>query len=158
MPFWIHLGPDGSSWCSVRPAAPDVYDVHTADGASLARITRRPSRLLPGPRRARWSAQFTDPPQSVTGPVGTWYAWLAYVVTAPVWILFALCVVAYSLFDGTADDFTFRSPARTRWRTSGAGTVLDYRGISKVYRVSHARLDVRVAYALAVLQTWERQH
>ncbi|MFQ6141688.1 hypothetical protein ACLMNJ_01245 [Streptomyces seoulensis] len=156
VPFWIHLGPDSGSWCSVRPVAPDAYDVHAADGARLARITRRAARLLPWPRRARWSAQLTSPSQSVTGNVGTWYAWLAYVVTAPVWILFALCGMAYSFFDGTADDYTFRGPSRTRWRTRGAGTVLDRRGISKTYRFAGRGLDVRVAYALAVLQTWQR--
>ncbi|MBY8866930.1 hypothetical protein [Streptomyces sennicomposti] len=156
-PAWIQFGPDGGSWCSVRPATPDVYDVHASDGAHLARITRRTGRLLPWPRRVRWSAQLTEPSRTVTGRVGTGYAWFAYAVTAPVWILFALCGMAYSFFDGTADDYTFRRPSRTRWRAPGAGTVLDRRGISKTYRFTPRHLDVRVAYALAVLQTWERE-
>ncbi|MEO3873412.1 hypothetical protein ABGB18_31765 [Nonomuraea sp. B12E4] len=156
VPFWIHPGLEGGPWCSVRPVAPDVYDVCAADGALLARITRRDARLLSWPRRVRWSARLTDPPQPVTGKVGTWYAWLTYVVTAPAWLLLVLCVTVYSFFDGTADDYTFSSPARTRWHAPGAGTVLDYRGLSKTYRFDPQRLDTRVAYALAVLQTWER--
>lgn len=156
-PFWVHHGPDDSLWCSVRPIAPDVYEVCSADGSSAARIDRRAARILPWPRRVRWSARLTGSQQSVTGPVGTWYAWLLYVVTAPIWLLFALCVMVYSLFDGAADDNTFRSPARTRWRTAGAGTVLDYRGISKTYRYVPPNLDIRVAYALAVLRAWDRE-
>ncbi|MGW0334385.1 hypothetical protein ACWD0J_21360 [Streptomyces sp. NPDC003011] len=158
LPFWLHGGPDGTPMCSVRPVAPDAYDVHTADGAPLARITRRPARLLPWPRRVRWSAQLGDAPHPVTGKVGTWYSWLVYVLTAPVWFLFALCAMLYSFFDGTADDYTFRHPTRTRWHTPGTGTVLDYRGISDVYRFEPQGLDVRVGYALAVLRTWEREH
>ncbi|MEU9441131.1 hypothetical protein AB0D42_09450 [Streptomyces sp. NPDC048304] len=63
----------------------------------------------------------------------------------------------YSFIDGSADDFTFRSPTRTRWRVRGVGTVLDHHGISKTYRFSPQRLDARVAYVLAILQTWERK-
>jgi hypothetical protein len=154
-PFWIHDGPGGGPWCSVHPAAPDIHDVHAVDGTPLARITRRPGRLLPWPRRVRWSAQTAHTPQTVRGKEGTWYSWLIYVATAPVWFLFALCAIVYAFFDGTTDDHTFKSPARTRWRAQGTGTVLDYRGVSKVYRLDPRRLDARVAYALAVLQTWE---
>ncbi|MER7106448.1 hypothetical protein [Streptomyces sp. NPDC000229] len=158
VPFWIDNGRDGSSpSCSVRPAAPDVYDVHTPDGTPLARITRRAGRFLPWPRRVRWSAQFTNPTRTVTGRSGTWYAWLIYVVTAPVWFLVVLGVSVYSFFVGEADDDTVARPTRTRWRTPGAGTVLDYRGVNKIYRFDPQHLDARVAYALAVLQTWERE-
>ncbi|MFD3499255.1 hypothetical protein ACFWWT_06655 [Streptomyces sp. NPDC058676] len=49
-PFWIHGGPDGRPWCSVHPVAQDAYDVHTPEGALLARITRRPPPVCcPGP-------------------------------------------------------------------------------------------------------------
>jgi hypothetical protein len=40
----------------------------------------------------------------------------------------------------------------------GFGTALDYRGINKVCRLEPRHLDLRVAYALAVLRTWERGH
>lgn len=156
--FWIHHGPDGTLWCSVRPVAQDVYELCATDGTSTARIDRRAARILPWPRRVRWSARLTGSQQSVTGSVGTWYAWLLHVVTAPLWLLFTLCVMVYSLLDGTADDNTFRSPARTRWRIAGAGTVLDYRGVSKTYRYATPSLDIRLAYALAVLQTWDREN
>ncbi|WP_308406646.1 hypothetical protein [Streptomyces sp. AC555_RSS877] len=156
-PFWLHGGPDGRPWCSVHPAAPDTHDVHTPDGALLARISRRPGRLLPWPRRVRWSVRFTDTPRQVTGKEGTWYSWLVHVVTAPAWILFTLFALLYAFFDGTTDDHSFSQPARTRWLTPGAGTLLDYRGVREVYRLAPRGLDVRLAYALAVLQTWERK-
>ncbi|CAM5478878.1 hypothetical protein SALBM311S_12842 [Streptomyces alboniger] len=76
-------------------------------------------------------------------------------MTAPVWFLFALCAMVYAFFEGTTDDYSFKRPVRTRWRAHGTGTVLDYRGVSKVYRFHPGHLDARVAYALAVLQTWE---
>ncbi|MFD3499254.1 hypothetical protein [Streptomyces sp. NPDC058678] len=78
-------------------------------------------------------------------------------MTAPVWFLFALCALLYASFDGTTDDYSFRRPVRTRWRTPGTGTLLAYRGVSEVYRLTPRRLDVRLAYALAVLQTWDRK-
>ncbi|MEU9432613.1 hypothetical protein [Streptomyces sp. NPDC048252] len=154
-PFWIHDGPGARPWCSVHPAAPGVHDVHAVDGTHLARISRRAGRLLPWPRRVRWSAQFMDTPLPVTGAEGTWYSWLAYVVTAPLWFLFALCATVYAYFDGTTDDYTFKRPVRTRWRGRGTGTLLDYRGVSRLYRFDPRRLDARVAYALAILRTRE---
>ncbi|MEU7047418.1 hypothetical protein [Streptomyces eurythermus] len=156
-PFWIHSAPDDRPLCSVTPAGPDTYDVHASDGTALARVTRRPGRLLPWPRRTRWTAQVVYPSQRITGKAGTWYAWLLYVVTAPAWLLWVLCATVYSFFDGSPDDFTFGRPARTRWRAPGTGTVLDYRGLSRTYRHDPRRLDVRVAYALALLRTWDRE-
>ncbi|MFF3498619.1 hypothetical protein [Streptomyces sp. NPDC003247] len=156
-PFWIHDGPGGRPWCSVHPVAPDGYDVHAVDGTPLARISRRAGRLLPWPRRVRWSARLLDTPRPVTGKEGTWYAWLTYAVTAPFWFLFALCALVYAFFDGTTDDYTFKRPVRTCWRAQGAGTVLDYRGVSGLYHFEARHLDVRVAYALAVLQTREHR-
>ncbi|MEU9359982.1 hypothetical protein AB0D35_17980 [Streptomyces sp. NPDC048301] len=78
-------------------------------------------------------------------------------MTAPLWLFFVLCVTVCSLFDGTADDNAFRSPARTRRRIAGAGTVLDYRGVSMASRYASPSLDIRLAYALAILQTWDRK-
>jgi hypothetical protein len=157
VPFWVDGGADGAPLCSVRPVAPDVYDVHAADGTPLARVTRRAGRLLPWPRRVRWSAEFAGASHGVSGRAGTWYAWLLYVVTAPVWFVLALGAALYSFFVGEADDYTFGRPARTRWRSRGAGTVLDYRGVNRLYRLDPRGLDPRVAYALAVLHTWDRE-
>jgi hypothetical protein len=156
VPFWIHGGRDGGLMCSVQPTGPDAYDVYAADGAPLARITRRAGRFLPWPRRIRWTAQLSGAPQPFTGKVGSWYSWLAYALSAPVWLLFFLCVLVYSLIEGDTSDSNLSGPTRTRWRTAGSGAALDYRGINKVYHLDPQRLDVRVAYAQAVLQSWER--
>ncbi|MFF5468995.1 hypothetical protein [Streptomyces achromogenes] len=153
-PFWIHSAPDDRPLCSVTPAGPDAYDVHAADGTPLARVTRRPGRLLPWPRRIRWTARPAGSHPEITGRAGTWYAWLLYVVTAPAWLLWVLCATVYSFFDGSPDDFTFGRPARTRWHAPGTGTVLDYRGVSRTYRHDPRGLDVRVAYALAALRSY----
>ncbi|MFH9400023.1 hypothetical protein ACH4JS_09560 [Streptomyces sp. NPDC017638] len=157
-PFWLHSAPDDRPLCSVTFAGPDTHDVHAADGTPLARVVRRPGRLLPWPRRVRWTARPAGPSRQdeVTGKAGTWYAWLLYVVTAPAWLLWVLCATVYSFFDGSPDDFTFGSPARTRWRAPGTGTVLDYRGLSRTYRHAPRHLDTRVAYALAVLRAGDR--
>ncbi|MEU6239555.1 hypothetical protein [Streptomyces sp. NPDC047024] len=157
VPFWIHNGADDTPFCSVRPVAPDVHDVLTAEGVPLARVTRRNGRLLPWPRRVRWTARLHPSSQQVTGREGTWYAWLVYVVTAPVWFLFVVCLMVYSYIDGSPDDDSFGRPSRTRWHVRGHGTVLDYRRISNTYRLRPQHLDLRLAYALAVLTTWYRE-
>ncbi|MEW1654692.1 hypothetical protein [Streptomyces sp. NPDC093707] len=78
-------------------------------------------------------------------------------MTAPLWLLFWLCLLGYSLFDGGDFDADFDGPTRTRWRTLGHGTALDYRGIKKAYHLKPAHLDIRVAYAQALLHAWERR-
>ncbi|MFF5436866.1 hypothetical protein [Streptomyces achromogenes] len=153
-PFWIHSAPDDRPLCSVTPSGPDTYDLHAADGTPLARVTRRPGRALPWPRRVRWTVRPAGSRLEITGKAGTWYAWLLYVVTAPAWLLWVLCATVYSFFDGSPDDFTFGRPARTRWHAPGTGTVLDYRGVSRTYRHDPRGLDVRVAYALAALRSY----
>jgi hypothetical protein len=156
VPFWIHSGREGGLMCSVQPVGPDVYDVYAADGAPLARVTRRAGRFLPWPRRIRWMVQLSDGPGPLTGKAGSWYSWLAYVVSSPVWLLFFLCMLVYSLIEGDASDTSLDGPTRTRWHTAGYGTALDYRGINKVYHLEPRHLDVRVAYTQAVLHAWER--
>lgn len=154
--FWIRDGVSGGPLCSVHRDAPDTFDVQGADGAALARITYRGGRLLPWPRRARWSVRFGGTDGELVGPVGTWYAWLGHVVSFPVWLCATLFSVVYALFDGTTSDVSYKRPTRTRWRAPGVGTVLDYRGVKKVYRLDARHLDLRVAYPLATLQTWSR--
>ncbi|MFI6439468.1 hypothetical protein [Streptomyces sp. NPDC050759] len=156
VPFWIHGGQGGGLMCSVHPTGPDAYDVYAADGVQLARITRRAGRFLPWPRRIRWTAQISGMPRPFKGKVGSWYSWLAYALTAPVWLLFFLGMLVYSLIEGDTSDTSLDGPTRTRWSTAGSGTALDYRGIGKVYHFEPQRLDVRVAYAQAVLHAWER--
>ncbi|WP_326578742.1 hypothetical protein OG889_17160 [Streptomyces sp. NBC_00481] len=154
--FWILDGPSDGRLCSVRPVDRDIHEVYAADGTLLATVTRRAGRVVPWPRRVRWSARLTTSPQSVTGKVGTWYSWGVYVVTSPIWFLYMVFSVLLSHWEGAADDPSFGSPARTCWRVRGNGTALDYRGIGqKTYHFDPRRLDLRVAYALAVLRTWE---
>ncbi|AWT44920.1 MULTISPECIES: hypothetical protein [Streptomyces] len=154
VPFWIHSGPDDALLCSVHPAGPDSYEVRAADGTPLARVTRHPGRFLPWPRRVRWSADPAGSSGQVTGREGTWWGWLTYVVTSPVWFLWVVGMTLFSFFDGSPDDFTFGRPSRTRWHAPGTGTVLDYRGRRKTCRHDPGHLDSRTAYALAVLRTW----
>lgn len=123
------------------------------DGVPLARITRRPGRKLLGPRRVRWTLQVGDGALTLTGKVGSGAMWLSYVVLSPVWVLFLLFISLYSLFDGSTGDFSMKGPSGTRWRPPGSGTVLEYRGIDKVYHLEVRRLDFRVAYAQAVLHS-----
>ncbi|MEU0024285.1 hypothetical protein [Streptomyces sp. NPDC006335] len=155
----IHGGGGGGLMCSFQPTAPDthdVYDVHAADGTPLARITRRAGRFLPWPRRVRWAVQLTGTPRTFTGKVGSGYTWMLYALSSPVWLLFFLFMLVYSLFEGDTSDTSLDGPTRTRWRTTGSGTPLDYRGINKVYHYDPQHLDARVAYAQAVLHAWER--
>lgn len=154
-PFWILDGTSDGQWCSVRPVAPDTHEVYAADGTLLAGVTRRPGRVLPWPRRVRWSARLTATPQPVTGKEGTWYSWFLYVATSPIWLVLLLVMKVYDFLNGESDEYGFR-PSRTRWRVQDSGTALDRRGIGeKTYDVDPRRLDIRVAYALAVLRTWE---
>ncbi|MFI0240956.1 hypothetical protein [Streptomyces sp. NPDC016845] len=149
VPFWVQ-GSSGELLCSVRPADSDAFDVHGADGAPLTRITYRHGRFVPWPRRTRWSAA------GFTGRAGTWYAWLGYVVTYPVWLIAAVFSVVYALIEGDTTDSAWRPPTRVRWRGRGLRTVLDYRGLSKAYRVDPRHIDIRIAYSLAVLHNWSR--
>jgi hypothetical protein len=154
-PFWIVDGSSDTLWCSVHPVAPGAHDVRAADGTVLARVTRRAGRVLPWPRRVRWSVGTAGSPLPATGKEGTWYAWLLLVVTAPLWAVCLLVVKVYDLLNGESDDYVSR-PARTRWRVKGMGTVLDFRGLGeKAFHSDPGRLDVRLAHALAILRTWE---
>ena len=148
--------PGGEPLCSVRQMDFGVYEVHAADGASLARITRRSGRKLLGPRRARWSVRVGNGALVLTGKVGSWYMWLAYLVLSPLWFPFLLILALYSLFEGSAGDVDMKSPSGTRWRASGTGVAMEYGGINKVYRLDAQRLDFRIAYAQAVLHFRDR--
>lgn len=87
------------------------------------------------------------------GKAGSWYAWTFYLLLAPIWFPLWLVQLVYSLVDGS-DPIDLDGPQRTRWRTPGAGTVLDRRGVSTaVYDLDPRRLDVRAAYAQAVLRS-----
>ncbi|MFF7548066.1 hypothetical protein ACFZCU_31170 [Streptomyces canus] len=154
--FTIYGGPDSSLLCFVRPVSHETYEVVAADGTLLARITRRPGRLLLGPRRARWTVQPTGTPQPITGKVGTWYSWLLYYLLAPLWAPLWLCLAVYALLNGDGDDMRVTGPSRTLWRSRGSGTVMEYRGVNKLYHLEPQKVDVRVAYTQAVLHSKDR--
>lgn len=155
-PFRIHGGPDNELLCSVQPTGHAAYEVFAADGSPLARITRRPGRVLLGPRRVRWTVQLGGTAQHVSGKVGTWYSWLAYYISVPLWVLFWLCMVVYSLLSGDIDDMRVMGPSRTLWRLPGPGLAMEYRGLNKVYHLEPRHMDIRVAYAQAVLHSKDR--
>jgi hypothetical protein len=155
-PFKIYGGTDGGLLCSVQPAGHETYELFAADGTPLARITRRPGRVLLGPRRVRWTVQASGTTQPVTGKVGTWYSWLSYYVFAPLWVPFWLCMVVYTLLSGDGDDMRVVGPSRTLWRSQGSGSVIEYRGVNKVYHLEPRHVDFRVAYAQCVLHSRDR--
>ncbi|MEU6347118.1 hypothetical protein ABZ883_39970 [Streptomyces sp. NPDC046977] len=151
--LWIHSGADGGPLCVVRPGDRGEYEVCTAEGAPLAWITRRSGRVLPWPRRVRWTIRPVDASPAAVGKAGSWYAWTFYLLLAPLWFPLWLVQLVYSLIDGS-DPVDLDGPQRTRWRTAGAGTALDRRGVSTaVYELDPKRLDVRVAYAQAVVRS-----
>lgn len=155
-PFTIYGGTDGGVLCSVQPAGHGTYDVFAAAGAPLARITRRPGRLLLGPRRVRWTVRLSGTTQSAIGWVGTWYSWLSYYVFAPLWVPFWLSMVVYTLLSRDGDDIRVTGPSRTLWRSPGSGTAMEYRGVNKVYHLEPQHVDYWVAYAQAVLHSRDR--
>ncbi|MFF3560315.1 hypothetical protein ACFYXS_09795 [Streptomyces sp. NPDC002574] len=151
--LWIHGGADGGPLGVVRPAGRAEYEVCTPEGAPLARIIRRSGRVLPWPRRVRWTIRPVDGSPAAVGKAGSWYAWTFYLLLAPIWFPLWLVQLVYSLVDGS-DPVDLDGPQRTRWRTAGAGTALDRRGVNtSVYDLDPRRLDVRVAYAQAVLRS-----
>lgn len=155
-PFTIHSGPDGGLLCSVQPAGEGTYEVYSADGAPLARITRCPGRVVLGPRRVRWTVQPGYAPPPVIGKVGTWYSWLSYYLFSPLWAPVWLCMVVCTLLNADSDDMSVKGPARTRWRASGSRTVMEYRGANRVYHLEPELSDVRVLYAQAYLHQKDR--
>jgi hypothetical protein len=161
-PFAVYGVPDGALLCDVRPAGPaggSAYEVYAADGSPLARITRRGARLLPWPRRVRWSVETTYAPgQPFHGKVGPGYTWFFYLLLAPVWFPLWLVLLIYSFIgslidSGSDEDFGLNGPTRTRWRAA-SGAAMDHRALT--YDLDPGRLDHRVAYAQAVLHHWDR--
>lgn len=158
----------GAPLCSVRPAAPapgtlEAYQVYAADGTPLARITHRPGRLLPRPRRARWTVRAAAGGDAgggevrFVGRVGSSYAWACYVLLAPLWLLWRGVVFLSALFGDVDDGEGVGRPRRVRWRGGGRGTVLDRHGVSRPrYDLRRQGLDHRVACAQAVLVEWRR--
>ncbi|NLU68577.1 hypothetical protein [Streptomyces sp. HNM0574] len=124
-------------------------------GEPLAWIGFRPGRVLPWPRRKRWTVRLASGARYV-GRSGTWYAWLWCVLLFPVWAPLWLVLSVASWWEGGTLDGAGK-PGRVRWFGSGPGTgsgwVMDRRDASG-FRFRPRRLDARVAYGLALATEW----
>ncbi|MEU9169936.1 hypothetical protein AB0D34_19360 [Streptomyces sp. NPDC048420] len=85
-PFTVS-GPDGEPMVSVRSFGEGGYEVYGGDGAPIGRITRRGGRILPWPRRVRWSVQPAGGGESPAGEVGTRRAWTVFALISPLYFL-----------------------------------------------------------------------
>ncbi|WP_344630939.1 hypothetical protein [Streptomyces glaucosporus] len=143
--------------CSVRPVDPggrekEAYVVNDALGRPLCRIAGGRSPL--GLRRA-WTIEPEGARESFVGYRGTWAGWLLFTLFLPLWIPLTVVSVVVAVLEsgGAWDGLTWGPPRRTVWRPrSGltvAPAVLDCR--RERYRRDEQRLDVRIAYAQAVL-------
>ena len=141
-------GADGTPLCTVRPLGEHTWQVSAADGTSLALLEHRPGRLLPWPRRPRWTVRCDGDGTTLVGPVGTLHGWACCLAGWPLLLWAAL---------QTGEDVDLRLRAtRVTWRGTGPGAPapLSRRGRRHRYTVEPSRLDARVAYAQAVLAEW----
>jgi hypothetical protein len=100
--------------------------------------------------------QYGSGAPSILAKVGTWYSWLLYYLCSPLWVPFWLCMVVYTFLSGDIDDMRVIGPSRTLWRSADSGTVMEYRGLNKVFHIDPRRVDFRIAYAQAVLHSRDR--
>lgn len=168
-PAFTLTGPDGQPLSSVRSLGDGVYEVYDGDGAPLGRITRRPGRTLPWPRRVQWSVQPAQGGAPLTGEVGTRKAWAVFVLISPLYFLcWAVMAAQASLWlllgeKGEAKKeaaWEMEPPTWTRWRSveesaEESEPAIEYR-TGRKYRLAAPRLDHRLAYAQAVLHVWDR--
>lgn len=163
-PAFTVTGVHGEPLCSVRPAGGGVYDVYGGDGAVLGRVARRGGRLLPWPRRVRWTVQPAQGGEPPTGKVGSGRGWTAMVLLSPLYFVCWAIMAAQGLLLLLIGDkkearkdaaWELEPPSWTRWRAAGEGdAVMEHR--SGTYRFLAPRLDHRLACAQAVLHAWDR--
>ncbi|GGZ39196.1 hypothetical protein [Streptomyces poonensis] len=168
-PFTV-TGLNGELLCSVRSVGGGggggTYDVYGGDGAVIGRITRHGGRLLPAPRRVRWtmgSAHGGEPPAGKVGTVKGWVAWtiLGLPLYGVAWAIGAAQGLLLLLIGDKEEAkkesvWDLEPPNSTEWRASAdPAVVLEYRG-GGIYRLTPSRLDHRLAYAQAVLHIWDR--
>lgn len=123
------------------------FEVYSPEGAQTARISFRPGRLLPWPRRSRWTLQLTSGERFV-GKVGTWYGWTLSVGLSPLWVpLWLVIVVCFWLVEGPRDSHG--KPRSIRWSGTGEGWAMTYSS-RPGFRLDPRRLDFRIAYAQAL--------
>lgn len=163
-PFTVS-GVQGELLCSVRSVGEGAYDVYGGDGTAIGRITRRGGRVLPWPRRAHWTLQpatGAEPLTAKRGKVGGWVAWS--ILGFPLYLVFWVVMAAQGLLLLLVGDkeeakkesaWELEPPSRAVWHPSGGSdAVVDYRG-GNVFHIETQRLDLRLAYAQAVLHVWD---
>ena len=164
-PAFTVTGPNGQPLGSVRPLGDGVYEVQGGDGVPLGRITRRGGRILPWPRRVRWSVQPAQGGEPLVGEVGTSKAWTVFVLISPLYfVCWAVMSAQGALWlllgeKGEAKKesaWELEPPTWTRWRSAeGPEPAIEYQ-TGRKYRLAAPRLDHRLAYAQAVLHVWDR--
>ncbi|NBE52724.1 hypothetical protein [Streptomyces boluensis] len=125
------------------------YEVYGAGGEPLGRIERRKGRLVPWPRRRRWSVLSEGAGRDAVGKAGSWYSWAFYVLLSPLWVPLWLALILFALLDGDT-DVSPGVPRRVRWFGADGALVLDRHGRG-VYRIPPGGMDVRIAYAVALV-------
>ncbi len=88
----------------------------------------------------------------LSGRVGTIPSWIMFALLSPLWLVVNLML---AVSQGGLDDMYWSLPKRTAWRPRPGGTSglspLKFYGLTERYKVRTHRLDLRVAYAQAVL-------
>ncbi|WP_329456276.1 hypothetical protein [Streptomyces sp. NBC_01497] len=156
-PFTI-TSPHLEELCRVEPEKDEgAHRVYAPDGTLIARIRRTPGRFFPWPRRVRWHLEvkrINEPPSLYSAPKGTLTAWVSFVVLSPLWAALALFGLLSALLGADDPWFLWDLPARAKWRTGLSGWGLDFRGVSNTYYLNTETMDVRVAYAQAIIHSW----
>ena len=158
-PLWLYGGTDGAALGCLRPLTKDgatparEFEMYSPDGTQVALITFRPGRLLPWPRRGRWTVRLGSG-QKLVGKVGTWHAWTFWAILLPVWVPLWLVMFVYSLIEDGGWDSNSVKPKRVRWFGTDSAKALDRRGKS-AFHLDPQRLDFRIAYAQALAADWE---
>ncbi|MGH9194958.1 MAG: hypothetical protein ACRD1T_04375 [Acidimicrobiia bacterium] len=158
--FTIHLTDTSTLPWSItrpepgRPAGEEAYSVSDSQGRVLGRIRKGRSPL--GLRRA-WSIELADSKEPIRGYRGTLVGWLSFSLFLPVWIPLTLLSVVYALISSDSwDCLTWEPPKRTKWRKRGGNPlsqiILERRASG--YRREDSLLDVRLAYAQAILNSY----
>ncbi|WP_165985774.1 hypothetical protein [Streptomyces sp. YIM 98790] len=159
-------GPDGTPMARVRPEQPGTpepvsFAVTDAANRPLARFLRSPSRIG---RRAYWRIEPADGSPPITGHRGTWPGWIGFVLTFPLWLVFALgsLLVTILTLGEVAEMLIWGAPKRVTWRRRWAppvtGNALDFRYLRTGYRWNPRLLDARLAYSMAALHYFHKMH
>ncbi|MFB7291949.1 hypothetical protein [Actinacidiphila glaucinigra] len=96
--------------------------------------------------RPRWEIRLPGD-RVLAGHGGTLTSWVVFLLLSPLWLVLNL----FWAVGGTGDS-AWSLPVRTAWRQGvGSPAALKYHGMSERYKVRTDRLDVRLAYAQAVV-------